>query len=328
MIDATIHRLRSALRDADGAAIADLAGTLHAVDWANLAHHLDDDELQQLMQHLPDATASAVLAELSPPGAARVLPGLPHSRAVSLLEQLSPDDATDVLQELPDASASDLLTGMNPEDAGAIRLLLNWPEDSAGALMTPEFVAIQPEIRADQAIRALRELAAEAELANYVYVLDQDDVLLGVLSLRNLLLAPADAQVRQLMITPVLSVEAGSDQRVAVNLLRDRGLLALPVTDEQHRLLGVITHDDAAEVFEAELVDDYMKLAGTDAEEMERRSPWQIARLRVPWLLGTMVIELGAGLVIHRFDDVLQRVILLAAFMPVISAVSVNVGLQ
>jgi magnesium transporter len=114
----------------------------------------------------------------------------------------------------------------------------------------------------------------------------------------------------------------------AARLLRDRNLLTLPVVDAGDHLLGIITADDALDVIEDELTEDILRLAGTDAEEMARRNPVQIARLRLPWLLGTMVIELGAGLVIARFDQVLTEVILLASFMPVISAVSGNVGLQ
>lgn len=123
-------------------------------------------------------------------------------------------------------------------------------------------------------------------------------------------------------------MRADAEAVTAARLLRDRNLLAVPVVDAEDRLLGIVTVDDATDILEEALAEDYLRQAGTDAEAMERRSPVQVARLRLPWLLGTMVIELGAGLVISRFDDVLQEVILLASFMPVISAVSGNVGLQ
>ncbi|HEU0164372.1 MAG TPA: magnesium transporter, partial [Thermomicrobiales bacterium] len=198
----------------------------------------------------------------------------------------------------------------------------------AGALLTPEFVAIAPNLRAEQAIMALRAIAADAEVVNYVYVLDREDHLLGVLSLRNLVLAQPDAPVRDLMIAPAVATSVTTDVQDAANLLRDRNLLALPVVDDDNRLLGVITHDDAIEVLEDELTEDYLKMAGTDADEMSRRNPFEIARLRLPWLMGTMGLELFAGLVINNFSHVLQQVILLASFMPVISAISGNVGLQ
>ena len=328
MIDTRIQRVRDLIESRDTQGISLLSKNMHASTWVDMAHHLDDDEIVQLLDLMPRDIAVEFMAELAPGDAARVIALAPGGRAASLVLDIEPDDAADILQSLDLSQADQILARMESADSAPIRKLLLYEEGTAGGLMTPEFVAIQPGLRADQAIDALRELASEAELANYVYVLDRDDHLLGVLSLRNLLLSAPTSLVSEAMVSPVVSVLDTDNEATAANLLRDRNLLALPVTDADGRLLGVITHDDAVDVIESELVDDYMKMAGTDAEEMERKTPIQIARLRVPWLLGTMVIELGAGLVIHRFDGVLQRVILLASFMPVISAVSGNVGLQ
>ena len=328
MIDTRIQRVRDLIESRDTHGISLLSRALHASTWVDVAHHLDDDEILQLIELMPRDVAVEFLAELAPGDAARVIALAPGGLGASLVLDVEPDDAADILQSLDRPQADQILARMDSADSVPIRKLLLYEEGTAGALMTPEFVAIQPGLRADQAIDALRELASGAELANYVYVLDSGDHLLGVLSLRNLLLSAPDSLVSNAMVSPVISVRDLDDETIAANLLRDRNLLALPVTDADGRLLGVITHDDAIDVIESDLVDDYLKMAGTDAEEMERKTPIQIARLRVPWLLGTMVIELGAGLVIHRFDGVLQRVILLASFMPVISAVSGNVGLQ
>ncbi len=162
----------------------------------------------------------------------------------------------------------------------------------------------------------------------YVYVVDATEHLLGVLSLHSLVLASSQTPVAALMAPEAVRVRADDSAVDAARLLRDRNLLAVPVVDDEDRLLGIITADDAIDVLEDELGGDMLRMAGTDAEEMDRRSPAQIARLRLPWLVGTMGIELGAGLVISHYDAVLTKVILLASFMPVISAVSGNVGLQ
>jgi magnesium transporter len=151
---------------------------------------------------------------------------------------------------------------------------------------------------------------------------------LGVLSLHSLVLASLQTPVAALMAPDTVRVRADDPAVDAARLLRDRNLLAVPVVDAENHLLGIITADDAIDVLEDELAADLLHMAGTDAEEMDRRSPAQIARLRLPWLVGTMGIELGAGLVISHFNAVLTQVILLASFMPVISAVSGNVGLQ
>jgi magnesium transporter len=296
--------------------------------WAEIIPDFAPAELAVLIDWLPDDVLPDVLAELAPVQAAAILRTLTRREAASVLEFMAPDDATDVVDELPAAEADHILIAMRPEEAREIRHLLAFPAESAGGIMTPAFVGIAPTLRADEAIAALRRVAAEAETVNYVYVLDQDDHMLGVLSLHNLVLAPPDTPVNALMVTDVAKVRADADRTEAARLLQDRHLLAVPVVDAENRLLGIVTADDVFDVLEEEFTEDYLRLAGTDAEEMERRTPAQIARLRLPWLLGTMGIELGAGLVIARFDRVLTQVILLASFMPVISAISGNVGLQ
>lgn len=313
-------------RRADG--VAGLASRVAPTEWAAIIPSLEPADVAALVQWLPDDDLPPLLAALTPQEAARILRTLSRGEAADVLEAMAPDDATDVGAELPRADLERILIEMEPAEAEEIRDLLAYPPQSAGGLMTPAFVAIAPDLRADQAIAALRRVAQEAETVNYVYVVDPADQLLGVLSLHNLVLAPPATPVASLMVRDVAKVRAASDGADAARLLQSRHLLALPVVDDQNRLLGIITADDASDVVSDEVTEDYFRLAGTDAEEMERRSPAQIARLRLPWLLGTMVIELGAGVVIARFAQVLTQVILLASFMPVISAVSGNVGLQ
>jgi magnesium transporter len=308
--------------------VRDAAARYSGADWAAVMLHLDPAEIGTLVRSLPDDALSDALAEMDPIEAAGILRTLSQGHAVRLLETMEPDEATDLVVELPPAEAEHLLVAMEPEGAADIRDLLAYPPDSAGGIMTPAFVAVSPDLRAREAIAALRRLAAEAETINDVYVLDRGDRLIGVLSLRSLVLCPPETPVRTVMEPDAPRVEALMPAVDAARLLRDRNLLTLPVVDAGDHLLGIITADDALDVIEDELTEDILRLAGTDAEEMARRNPVQIARLRLPWLLGTMVIELGAGLVIARFDQVLTEVILLASFMPVISAVSGNVGLQ
>ncbi|MCC6312440.1 MAG: magnesium transporter, partial [Thermomicrobiales bacterium] len=268
------------------------------------------------------------LSDLAPSAAADILRTLGRAQAADVLEAMPPDDATDVVAALPSGEAEQLLVAMEPEEAAEIRELMIYPPDSAGGVMTPGFVAIAPNLRVDEAIIALRSVAREVRGIAYVYVIDADERLLGVLSLHELVLAPPDAPIRDIMISDPTVVHPDDPAIDAARLLRDRNLLSLPVVSADGRLLGMITADDAIDIMEEEWEEDYLRLAGTDAEEMDRRSPLQVARLRLPWLLGTIGLELIAGLVIAGHDDVLREVILLASFMPVISAVSGNVGLQ
>jgi magnesium transporter len=305
-----------------------------------LLHQLAPAEAVELLRELPPGDLASVVALLGEEElagllervdaavAARLVVALSRSQAAEVLEEMAPDEATDIVAELEPAQAEAILIEMEPAEADEIRELLAYPPDTAGGRMTPELVAIQPDLTVDEALAALRRLAREVETISSVYVVDGEDHLLGVLSLRGLVLAPLGTPVSAVTLYDPIKVRAEDDQEVAARLLVEHRLLALPVVDAENRLLGVVTADDAAEILEREFSEDYLRLAGTDAGAMERRRPLEVARLRLPWLLGTMGIELLAGLVIARFDAVLRQVILLASFMPVISAVSGKVGLQ
>jgi magnesium transporter len=171
-------------------------------------------------------------------------------------------------------------------------------------------------------------VAPTVETVTTVYVLDAVQHVVGVCSIRDLLLAAPDVAIDAIMTRDLITITPEADQQEAARLIGRYDLLALPVVDEAGRLVGIVTVDDVLDVLSEEFNEDYAGLVGSDAAEMDRRTPTQVARLRLPWLMGTMAIELLAGVIIARFDGVLRQVILLASFMPVISAVSGNVGLQ
>jgi magnesium transporter len=318
----------------------------------NAARDRRANELREVLERVPPTDAVAVLLALRPTELAAIVAGagaelvasllegvsaataagllvkLSRAQAADVLEEMQPDDATDVVEELEPDQVEAILVEMRASEADAIRDLRAYAPETAGGRMTPSFVALAPDLSVDLALAALRAIAAKVETMYYAYVTDGVGHLLGVLNLRDLVLAPPGTPIAEIMVHDPVRVRAHADQESAARLLTRHGFLALPVVDADDILLGIVTADDAMDVLEAEFSEDYLRLAGTDAAAMERRTPAQVARLRLPWLLGTMGIELCAGLVISHFDDVLKEVILLASFMPVISAVSGNVGLQ
>src|SRR5262249_51221155 len=179
-----------------------------------------------------------------------------------------------------------------------------YPPDTAGGIMTPAFTAISPDLRADQAITALRRVAGEAEKVYYVYVLDPQEDLLGGVSLPSLVLAPPPTPVRALMIENVVSVPADADQETAARLLTDHNLLALPVVDEENRLLGIITQDDVADVLEEEATEDIERLGGSQPLETSYRlAPIKLlVRRRVVWLLMLFLAEAYTGTVLRHYQ--------------------------
>jgi magnesium transporter len=296
---------------------------------ADLLLGLDAHSLAQLVARFGQDEVAELLAELDSQDAARLLLKLSRAQAADVLEEMPPDDAADVLEELPPHQAETLLTEMEQDRARALKGLLAYPPGTAGSLMTPECIVVRPDLTAQEALAVIRRAAEDAETVHYVYVTDPDTQrLLGVLSLYKLVFSRPDTLVRDLMTRDVVKVRADAPQEEAARLVQRHDFVSLPVVDAEDRLLGIITVDDVLDVIREEFTEDYARLVGTDAEAMARRSPLEAARLRLPWLLVTLGVELCAGFVISRFDEVLTRVILLASFMPIISAISGNVGLQ
>jgi magnesium transporter len=330
-----LERLRLALDEATDDGHASLQHVLageHPADIAAALRELDADEALAIFGWLDNRSAAEALDELDPELAGYILERIPASRAATLLGTLPVDDAAEVVSEATADRATQLLADLEqhaPDEAEAVRMALTYPERTAGRLMTDKYAAVEPTVTAAEVITYLRSIDAESlETFNDIFVLDADGLLVGVCSIRELVVASEGASIATFMTRSPVTVAPETDQEEVARRISLYDLLTIPVVDEPGRLLGIVTVDDVLDVLIEEFTEDFLRMAGTDAEEMDQRTPVQVARLRLPWLLGTMAIELGAGLVIANFDGVLQRVILLASFMPVISAVSGNVGLQ
>lgn len=333
--ESLLERLRSALDATTNDGHTSLRRMLvdeHPADIAAALRELEPDEALVIFGWLDNRSAAEALDELDPELAGHILERIPASRAATLLGTLPVDDAAEVVSEASTDRATQLLADLarqSPDEAEAVRVALTYPERTAGRLMTDKYAAVEPSLTAAEVLAYLRSAeAASLETFNDIFVLDGRGVLLGVCSIRELVTAPAQAEIATFMTRGLVSVAPETDQEDVARRISLYDLLTIPVVDEPGRLLGLITVDDVLDVLVEEFTEDFLRMAGTDAEEMDQRTSVQVARLRLPWLLGTMAIELGAGVVIANFDGVLQRVILLASFMPVISAVSGNVGLQ
>ncbi len=322
--------IRDLIAARQGRGIHGLADRLGPAEWADLVPRLDPHEIAVLFRWLPESELAELLEELDPAVAAAVLRPLSRNAAADLLEAMDPDDATDVIEEFPDAEAEQLLIEMEPAEAAEIRELLAYPPDSAGGIMTPAFVAVAPNLRADQAIAALRRVAEEAETIYYVYVTDPEEHLLGVLSLHNLVLTRPETPVGSLMVRDAIRVRVDADQETAARLLTDHNLLALPVVDSEDHLLGIITEDDIAEILEEEATEDIERLGGSQPLE----TPYRVAtvpllvRRRIGWLLFLFVAGLLTSEVLSRFATRLDREEALVTFIPLIIGIGGNVGSQ
>ena len=303
----------------------------HPADIVEAMDGLTPPEALAVFNWLDNERAAEVLDELDSETVKFLTSNAPSGRIAELLDHLPMDDAAEVVSEAEPDQAEALLadlTARAPEDAAEVRKLLSYPEGSAGRLMTDKFAAVPLGATASKTLDYLRRQADDLETINEVYALDEGRRLHGVIPLRHILTAAPQTLVRDFMMAEPISVRPETDQQEAALLISRYDRLTLPVTDEAGRMLGIITVDDIMDVLVEEFNEDYLRSVGSDAEELERKSPLQIAKLRLPWILATLFIELGAGMVIHVFDATLTKFILLASFMPIISAISGNTGLQ
>jgi magnesium transporter len=332
------ERLRVALRQpyaqGGGAALTAALSGLHIADLAEAMRDLAPPEGLAIFNWLDNERASDLLSELEPDLVRYLLDNAPPLRIAELLELMEVDDVVDVVEEASPEQAEEMLGHLarrSPEDADEVRDALAYPDGTAGRLMTDAFLSVSPDSTVSQTLMRIRSSASEIETLTDIYVQYDPSVegpLLGVLSLRDLILANPRQKIREIMVDDPVTCAVGTDQSEAAREIAKYDLYALPVLDDRGYMVGIVTVDDMIDVLIEEFNEDYLKLVGSDAEEMDRRSPLQVARLRLPWLLGTMGIELFAGVVIAHFANVLKEVVLLASFMPVISAISGNVGLQ
>ncbi|HEX9634810.1 MAG TPA: magnesium transporter [Candidatus Limnocylindria bacterium] len=325
-----LAEVQALIREREREGVAGLAERIGPAEWADLVPQLEPNEVAVLLQWLPDEEIPALLEELPPSEAARILRTLSAPEAATLLEEMDPDDAADVVEQLPPRDANEILVRMRPEEAAEIRELSVYPPDSAGGIMTPAFVAVTRDASAAEAIAAIRNLVDEAETVNYVYVVDDQRRLLGVLSLYRLLLSRADTPVVELMAPTTVRVRAGADQEVAARLLTDRNLLAIPVVDDDDHLLGIITEDDVADVLEAEATEDIERLGGSQPLNVPYRlsNVPLLVRKRVVWLLVLFVAEAYTGTVLRNFEVELGTVVALGFFIPLLIGTGGNIGSQ
>lgn len=325
-----LAEVQALIREREQEGVRGLAERVGASEWADLVPQLEPSEVAVLLQWLPDEEIPQLLEELAPSDAARILRSLSAPEASQLLGEMDPDDAADVVEQLPARDVDEILVRMRPSDAAEIRELRAYPPDSAGGIMTPAYVAVARDATTGQAIAAIRRLVDEAETVNYVYVVDVERHLLGVLSLYRLMLSPDTTPVGELMAPTTVRVRATADQETAARLLTDRNLLAIPVVDDEDHLLGIITEDDVADVLQAEATEDIERLGGSQPLNLpyRRASVLLLVRKRVGWLLLLFIAEAYTGTVLRNFQDELSAVVALSFFIPLLIGTGGNIGSQ
>ncbi len=308
-----------------------LAHTIEEIppaDGAEILANLDPREAAQVAEFLDPSTSANVLAQMDAQDAAAVIGAMEPPEAAMVLTEMDPDDAVDVLGHFDQPHREALLDEMGAKEAADVRSLREFAPDSAGGIMTTDITALPQDLTAQQAIDELRRLNETLEQMFYVYVVDRARRLVGVLSMRDLILARPERRIADIMRRNVVAVPATMDQEEVARLIRKYKYMAVPVTDKQSRLLGLITVDDVVDVIQEEATEDVQKMAGAGAEE-RLTSPWHFSfRKRIWWLEVNLATAFMAAAVIAIFQDTIKQLAILAAYQTIVSGMGGNASAQ
>jgi len=298
-------------------------------DIAEVLADLSQEQATDLVHHLFLRQAAAEpLGEMDPDDSAELVVQLDRKEASEILSRMDPDDAVDLLLELPENVQQELLSRLSRTEAKVLSDLLVYPPDSAGGLMSPEVVPLSLTMSAQDAIDHLRRRMQEAETVYYAYAVDEENHLLGVLSLRDMALADPSCSLRDLVIRDAVSVQVDADAEDVAHIFDKYDFFALPVVDTDDKLLGVITFDDVIDVIREEATEDIYGLASVPSEEAVDTTWAQSLRLRLPWLYVRLLTALAAAVVVGLFEATIAKAAALAVLMGIIAGQGGSAGMQ
>ncbi len=328
IIDDAVERVRAALESGKVDDAISYLNTLHPADRAETFADLGADDQHELLPRLDAESTAEILEELEDDDALAAATHLSPERLADVLDEMEPDAAADILGDLPPERAASALAEM--EEADDVRPLLAYEDDTAGGLMTPEFFALRETMTAQQAIAFLRARDPNAESPYYLYVVDAQDRLVGVLGLRMLITSLPNVLVGDVMIRDIRTVQAGTDQEEVANLMTKYSLLALPVVDVDGKLVGVVRSSDIAHVIEEEATEDIHRLSNISSEG--DLGPWSPVRTsvqrRLPWLYINLITAFLAAWVVSQFEATIAQLAVLAVFQSIVAGQGGNAGTQ
>ena len=310
--------------------LRDLFNTMNPADIATVFEDIDEARLPLLFRLLPKELAAETFVEMEPELQELLIRGFSDSELKEVIDELYVDDAVDIVEEMPANVVQRILTQAEPEMRKQINEILRYPENSAGSIMTTEYVSLRPNMTVEEAILRIRRTGIDKETIYTCYV-TRGHKLIGLVTVKDLLLCEDDeATIESIMQEHVISVNTLDDQEQVAQMFSKYNFLALPVVDTENRLVGIITFDDAMDVMEDETTEDMEKMAAMLPSEHPymRSSPFEIWKNRIPWLLLLMVSATLTGLVITKFEDALGVLPCLTAFIPMLMDTGGNAGSQ
>ncbi len=328
VLDDILAQLRVALERGDINAATAIVEGLRPADQADVFSELDDEHQMALLPELDPTDSADILERLDDEEVAELVADLPTDTLIRIVDEMEPDEAADLLGDIPPEQAQVVLQGM--EDAEEVRPLLLHPDDSAGGLMTSDFLALRRRMTAGEALKAIREWQPESETVYWLFVVDGQGILCGVVNLRQLIIADPSTPLADIMDPNVIAVNVGTDQEECARIMLREDLLALPVVDAEKRLVGVVTLDDVADVLVDEATEDIQRMGG--AQPLGRSyldtHVFMVMRKRINWLLLLFLTESLTGTVLRHFESELEQAVALAFFVPLLIGTGGNAGSQ
>ena len=310
--------------------LRDILTTMKPYDIAAIFEELQDEKTPILFRIMPKELAAETFVEMDDETQEFLIHGLSDSELKEVVDELFVDDAVDLIEEMPANVVKRILRQADKDMRKQINELLKYPEDSAGSIMTTEFIVLRPDMTAEMAIKRIRRTGVDKETIYTCYVTDNNNKLIGISTVKDLLLADDDDFVKDLMEENVISVNTLDDQEQVAQMFSNYNFLALPVVDNENRLVGIVTIDDAIDVIQEAATEDIEKMAAvlpSDKPYM-RTSVWGIYRKRIPWLLVLMLSATFTSTIISSFEGALASVIVLSSFIPMITGSGGNAGSQ
>ena len=313
------------------ASLRDILVTMNPSDVAGLFDGLEEKQIPVMFRLLPKEQAAETFVEMEPEAQQLLIQGFSDNELREVLDELYVDDAADLVEEMPANVVRRILTQADPEMRSSINQILRYPENSAGALMTMEYVSLRPDMTVEESILRIRRQGVDKETIYTCYVLSADRTLQGIVTVKDLLLAESDdTEIKEIMTENVISVTTQDDQEEVAKMFSKYNFLALPVVDKENRMVGIVTFDDAMDVMEEEATEDMEIMAAMTPSEKSylKSSPFDLYKHRIPWLMLLMVSATFTGMIISSFESALALLPALTAFIPMLMDTGGNCGSQ
>ncbi|MBD7912402.1 magnesium transporter [Clostridium cibarium] len=321
------EELLKVLLDGKNEEINEIIEDVHPADILDIIHE-NENEIYNILNRLPDWMIAHIIEEEDDEEKYEILKVFSENKQRKIIEEMSSDELTDLVGTLDEEESMHIFEKMNAEDRKDVSKLLTYEKDTAGGIMATEFISIRENKTVKDTLKYLQKVAPEAESAYYLYVTDKNEILKGVLSLRDLVSSDFETKISDITNTNVISVKYDIDQEEVANKFEKYGFLTMPVIDEKNKLLGIVTADDIIEIIKEESTEDIHRLGGVDREEKIDGSLKNSINSRLPWLFVNLLTAILAAAVVGMFEGTISQVVTLATFMPIVTGMGGNAGTQ